>query len=283
MIMARRARRHHGAPVTFFSFQDIILSVTGILILVTLLLTLELATRAELVTQTPVQMLDPAQINAQVATVERRRAALQEEVQGLERLLAEVGKAQLGPTGSIEELRGALTARRAAVARLQQEAESLDAAAEGKREGAGAIRAASAELEAEAVKLEASARAAAAELANQVPTNRLFFLPGQGDGKRPLIVECSAKQVRVGQPNEKGELVELASWAGADGVHGFSQWVRSRDAGREYLVLFARPDGTGQYERAHLQLARLGFDVGWDAIPEDVVLFAERPAREGAP
>ena len=45
--MSRSRKRRDESAVSFFSFQDIIASVTGIMLLITLLLVLELVVRTE--------------------------------------------------------------------------------------------------------------------------------------------------------------------------------------------------------------------------------------------
>src|SRR5436190_2084488 len=121
--MARRGRRSAESPMSFFSFQDIITSVTGILILVTLLMSLELVTRAQ------VQSI-PSPTNEELASVSQRvrraqgeKDALSANNDSLQELLRKVGGvSRLTPGLQLQELSAANeTLQR----RLQSETEKL--------------------------------------------------------------------------------------------------------------------------------------------------------------
>ena len=60
-----RGRRHRNQPFSLFSFQDIITSVTGIVILLTLVLTLDLITRRQ---SSPAAQSGPSAEDLQTST-----------------------------------------------------------------------------------------------------------------------------------------------------------------------------------------------------------------------
>src|SRR5688572_33254220 len=79
--MSRRTRAL-GSPVSFFAFQDIITSVTGIIILITLLLVLELMLRTGIPVVVAVADFDPDGIEHQI---DARNAELRHVERELER------------------------------------------------------------------------------------------------------------------------------------------------------------------------------------------------------
>lgn len=280
--MASRRGRHHGAPITLFSFQDIILCVTGILILITLLLALELVTRIDVGQRPSVDVADVATLERRITTAEEEQTQLLAEVRELDQLISQTAETPLTPlAGSIEELRGAVMARRAANDQARANLGTLKGNIETEQQQAEILQEQVSTMLAEIRRDAASTAAAVAALDEQAQENRLRFLPGEGDGKQPLIVECDARQIRMGRPNERGELIEMAAWQGFAAARELNNWATRRDRQREYFVLFTRPDGVANYERAKRDLEALGFDVGWDAVPSDVDLFATRKPSEG--
>src|SRR5690606_19332839 len=117
--------------------------------------------------------------------------------------------------GSIEELRGAVQARLTANQQLGKDIQEAWHAVQERQRRRDALAEKTDVLTAETEKLKADAATAAAatEQKHRIPENRLFFLPGDGGGKQPLVVECRETLVRVGRPNEQGELMEIARWS----------------------------------------------------------------------
>src|SRR5688500_3894328 len=102
--MTRRRRRSAGSPVSFFSFQDIVTSVTGILILVTLLMTLDLITRARFVANVPGPDADElSALHRDIRDAEARREWLRGEVGRVGQALTSAAAAS--PLVTADELR----------------------------------------------------------------------------------------------------------------------------------------------------------------------------------
>ena len=104
--MSRRGKRHREeAPTSFFSFQDIIASVTGIMLLVTLLLSMELMTRTE-GGQAQVPEVDVEGLAQRLQEAKARRERLQATLADLQGRLDKIVK---GTTITREELAGLRT------------------------------------------------------------------------------------------------------------------------------------------------------------------------------
>lgn len=128
--MSQRGRA--GAAFSLFSFQDIITSVTGIMILVTLILALELIQRKEASptekTEEIIEDLDStvAEMQKRIEVVQRERKKIKPELPHLDRIaiqrdLADVEEANKRLDDQVKELEGQ---KREAEQRLQ-EAERL--------------------------------------------------------------------------------------------------------------------------------------------------------------
>jgi hypothetical protein len=268
--VSRRSRRH-APPISLFSFQDIITSVTGILILVTLLMSLELLVRAEVPDRA-------AEIQPDAAVLERTVQAMQDRLEVVQR---DVRNA----TAVIETFAGAspLTAHRALEqlqAELREQQTNL-VAQKSKLDRTNAELAACTDerqrVEVEAVASEGKATGMEAERGRLATSGDLVFLPG-ANSKLPIILECDADLVRVGTINADGTLLEAGSWPAAKAVEGLLAFARRRSRDRDYFVLFVRPGGVEVFHSVRTALEEAGFDLGWDAYPGGAALF---PSRAG--
>lgn len=270
--MTRRRRRSAGTPVSFFSFQDIITSVTGILILVTLLMTLELVTRARFLAEGPAPGPDalPA-LHRAIQHAEIRRDWLRGEVERLGRALASA--AATSPLVTADELR-----------RIEYEvgstAERNDALRARQRETLAAVARERVELEKVASEAESAAtraqqlQAKADELRR---SNRLVMLPGAGAGKSPVFVESSAAGLVAGTSDVDGRVMPAKRWP-VGSLDALTRWAESRSRTREYFLVLVRPDGVETANEAVDRLRDAGFDVGWEPMDAAVTVF--QPSRE---
>jgi hypothetical protein len=270
--MTKRRRRASGTPVSFFAFQDIITSVTGILILVTLLLCLDLITVPASATQatakTPATLPDPVQLAAQIAEAERRQPVLRQQVDDFQHLLEESGT--ISPLAARDELpqlrqqvEQASRGNDEAVLHLRQEKSRLETAeAELRRRNV------------EADTLTAEATKAGAEAKKAAKAAPIVALHGNGSGKRSIIVECrGGDQMNVATLSPDSTLIAEPSWRGG-GQKALLRWASSLSSRRDYFLLMVRPDGVHDADTAIAALREAGFDVGWEPVAEGVGLFA---------
>lgn len=293
--MASRFRSSSGARVTFFAFQDIITSVSGILILVVLMLATEL--------DKPI-----TRSSDNNPELERRLAALIEEQAALDVLNKELrdslAAARNAPAAGqiqtqVQELQARLTAKKreltnaVAVAALQR-AEQLERDARlGLSEQARDIEAIKKENERLSVKVaEARRKMEAAEsalqrtekivLQSRARAGQLWVIPDtRGTTKEPLLVTVSGRDVlieRFDQPEKR--LLIPASSARVD-FRRFLSGVNTLD---QYLVFLVRPSGISTFDALSDMVRREGIDIGSDAIEEkQSVNFSRPPPLESEP
>jgi hypothetical protein len=273
---SRRSRRAGESPMSFFSFQDVITSVTGILVLVTLLLTLELVTREELtaavVPEASAGGAPDVPVAQRLADAQAELAALRQEVEALD--------AALGEAAASSPLAGGVDV--AAVGRDVGELERANAKT--RAQLAAAERAVSA-LRDDVAREHARTREAAAqsdEAARRLDRLRrspgLILLPGADDEKRPLFVECAAGGLTVGSPDESGRLQSIVRMdGGVAAVDDLLAWAAARDAAAECFVVMVRPDAVGTSRPVINRLREAGFDVGWEPLPAGAPLFGTDP------
>lgn len=253
--MARR--RGNAPPISLFSFQDIVTSVAGIIIFLTLMMAVELirakeeapAVRTEAMNEQLETQIQ--QLQREIARLEGQRVAQQESLQTAATLT----------TGEIDarvkESRQQIEQRRAEVASL----------AELKRKTALARERASAEIDSRQLDRQSleSSRAAVEALRKQLKEfedhDRLIYKNSE-TSKTAWLVELSGQRIlamRAGEQAVEKRFHDLA---------GLREWIRDRDSSAEYVVLIIKPSGIDHFERLEQDFDGFGVDIGFDIIDE---------------
>jgi hypothetical protein len=279
--MSSRLRSLNSTKISFFAFQDIITSVSGILILVTLILATELdrpASRTtheadlELERKLSETLRQQAEADAQnqnlqglLAAAETAPAAekLEMDITRLRSQLADEKEKhtsvaeQLAASQSAIEARDrtlGLTDLKAQIQRIIQEAESL-----GRQESE--VRKEMASIEQKVVSVQSKL------LKLREREGKLWLIPDKSSTtKEPILATISgsgAKVERFDHPNEAKEF----SKSGARS--GFESYLAEAKPVDQYVVFLVRPSGIELFERL-VKLAREhGFEVGFDALEEN--------------
>lgn len=279
--MSRRGRTT-GAAISLFSFQDIITSVTAIMILLVLILSLELVTRSK---QRGVAAEDrrvARDLHVAVATMERQAAAVRADITSLQASAARMA------TFSVEEVRRRERLADERAAGLREEIEVLATA---RRKAASSRRRAEADLISERAATPAAtvehvaalnARAAAMEEANRAERRRqessaevidgqtsprtLVFNPPPGQTLVPRLLDVSGDGLSALARNA----VKTRQFSGPGG--DFNRWLATLDAQSEYVVIILRPSGIGSFESVVTAVEKAGLAVGAELVGEAVAV-----------
>jgi len=285
--MASRLRSRATPGISFFSFQDIITSVTGILVLVTLILTLYLDRSAP----------GPSEIEP----LQRRLDATREQLEQLtvrngaasERHLALVtplDRSQL--LTEIREWQDQVQALSNRLVASRQRSTEQDRDSEDKAEelglGEARERAGSVERELEQWKRNNSALATESaefesvelELRRKITTatnqHRLWLLPDLAStARQPILVTVSRTDLvceRFNQPTQR------RSFSTDQALPLFSAALRDWNPSRDYLVFYVRPSGIERFIRCLEMAKSVGFQVGYDAVEENKEIVFSTPA-----
>lgn len=285
--MASKLRTGLGTRISFFAFQDIITSVTGILILVTLILALYLdeaapvtaeqqelkqqlaATLSELalasmdneVRQTNLLILASAPAAARLQTEIRewqgQLSALSNRLTSLKRTLAE------------HEQDATKQAERLGLSELRERAGRIQTELDARQHTNAALVAEARELDKERQELQEKIEKANAE-------HKLWLIPDASPfGKEPVLITVSATNLaceRFNQPASKKQF--SAATALRDFGDSLSRWRPDKD----YLVFYVRPSGIDLLAQCVELAKRGGFQVGYDAVEEDRQIVFSTPA-----
>ena len=265
--MSRRGRG--GTPISLFSFQDIITSVTGIMILVTLILALEVIQKREgspqnrtkqLTTelQTAVQQTAAMQVTAAAAKAEidNLRATLQQSESNLLETVKVDSTQAARSLRDLEELNKLLADELAQSTRRAQEADkakqNMEAEQTTKSKDKVTLEQTSQTVQ---QKLE--------ELRKLRAANRVIFNLTQSGPKAAWLVELGAEKILAA---ETGKKVPAQSF---NTPGAFVAWAKKRNRASEYFVLLVKPATIQQFEVVRDALEKANFDLGFDLLKAD--------------
>jgi hypothetical protein len=278
--MSRRGRAK-GSAVSLFAFQDIITSVTAIMILLVLILTLELITRSQ---QRGVSVEDrrvARELGQNVTALEERADLMRAELVAIQSAAGRAASFSEAETRrrtkqadelaaqvaeEVELLEGEL--RKAGTARRNSERELLASQA-------GPAQESVAHLEA------MNDRAIAMELANTAERERqaetrvgptqaaaatFVFNASRDTSLEPRLVEVAGNGLSVleaGAPQPR-------RFSGPGPA--FNRWLAERDAGSEYVVVILRPSGIKLYNQVLEAVRKAGLAVGAELVGESMAV-----------
>jgi len=289
--MGSRLRESLQPRISFFAFQDIITSTSGILIIVVLLLGTFLG--AQLVT-------DPGKQQRYQKELEEQKEVLDEEVARLEQALGDLREksAEVDPeklerdlavlrsmneglaekiaalTSANAEKRKAIeaTISRAGLDRLEEEIRTLEEKNAARRAAVEDLRQEHDSLTARVQKLSAKVTLAETE------KNKIWLIRDEkSSSKAPLILFLSPQDCRLWEMDrpQKTRSLPTRTEPFLEKLEEALRGYRSSDA---YVVIYVQPGAVSLFERARELLQdKLHFDAGWDAVEEGVIIQSGTP------
>ncbi|MEX2121844.1 MAG: hypothetical protein WD847_19845 [Pirellulales bacterium] len=256
-------RRRHAAAFSLFAFQDIITSVTAIIILLTLLLAVELAQRhaspgpsaeSAATAQRLRQVLESARAEAArlQAQLARNEAEIEELAAATPSQLRQRGKATQEQIDRLGREIAELKTRQAQAHTRQTAMNESSAARDGDRRKLAAVRA-QAQDDLERVE----------KLKRQ---NKLIYNPSPGDAKRAWLVDLQPDRIVTARLGRAEAPMVFDSSLSTMRRRGFMAWVADRSSSSEYFVFLIRPGTIELFAELQSSLEPLGFDIGFDVI-----------------
>jgi hypothetical protein len=261
------ARRGGGPTITLFSFQDIITSVSGIMIFVTLLLALELAQKSAAgggdAAERDAGDLRSRIVAARVELEELRHRALADPRSQARSTLFEARAAReaADQVDAAEREMAELERRTAAARRREEEAKAREAGAEDRLE---ALRQQRAEVDLLRKKLSEARNG-----------DRVYFMVDVASGARRdgwlALVDGKALAVAPLGRVQRPRIFEGAATGTPDhpspATHDFLNWA-AHEARGAYILLVARPSGIGRVEAIQRIFSSDRHPYGLDLVTE---------------
>lgn len=281
-------RGNFGKPEKsgLLSFQDIIMAVTGILIVISLLLAIEVDRQPNVAGSTGVSgdadtsIASQAELSEildklvraeteleQLRTSEQSRESEGELKASIDRLEEEVvrlmskSSSQRGQADGVDE---ELRAKGIAIVRMTSEIEEVRKRLE---EASGVVNEQAPQLRGLETKVkQAEASVAAARLKGL----KVRLLPEQSDTtKEPIIVDLSRTRAVVMRFDSPKPITAV-------NLPEFDRIIENFEPTKQYFVLFVRPSGAGRFEQLRQAILSARFEVGYDAVEEDTEILLNK-------
>ncbi len=273
--MSRRGRQ--SVAFSLFSFQDIITSVTAIVILLTLVLAVEFLSR-EPSSAARGSVESAATLRDAIEKAEEEIRRLQSRLDGGAEVVQAFAEA------SPERLRRDCAVTQDQIDGLRGDLEDLRIQEQAAREQEKRVLAQEFDRKNDRrrlAQLTTAARGKRKQLEKLKAENRLIYNPASATDKLAWLVDVSAEQFVVAPLGEAVKPTAFGNRSVAARVLAFSTWARQRSAEREYFVLLVRPSGIESFAVLRSALEKMGFDIGYDVIgaEQTVIDLASGAAR----
>lgn len=292
-----RLRRGSAPKLSFFAFQDIITSVSGILILVVLILATDLE-KASTATgrATPEELALEQQLEALL--VERNRVvdrlqSLREALASTDvlpsasKLIADIAELKQLIENTTKQMVDGKQAMAAAEAAIREQ--DLKLGLNKTREEVDALRQKNEEL---ALK-DAAERSKLAELERRVALaqsqllrvrareGQLWFIPEPStDQREPILVVVDGGGITVDRFDKTSSRSAYSAGAASAGMQSY---LKQLSKNQQFVVFLVRPSGIELFRRLRDQTRNAGFQTGYDAVGEDIKITFGRPPVDNAP
>jgi len=272
-------RRRAGAAISLFAFQDIITSVSGILIVMVLLLTLELVERPEGESDSQLQA---SELRDAIAGAETELAARQQNVGTTDDLIREVARWSAAELHQrINEQQQEKESQTRELERLRQQKSRL---AEAERVLAAERFDAQQVLEELVETRERNAELEAQAAAEKEDKRPIFTMP-RGTQSEGWLVVCEESRVTVARVGHAAPPLVFSGRGGLtrpSAARAFLDWAREqRTTASPYFLLLVRPSGIDTFDEIEAAFHGGGYHFGFDPVARDQVLLD--PQRGAAP
>lgn len=249
-------RRQNSAPMSFFSFQDIITATTGILILLALVLALSVIIQgAESDVEIP-----PRATDEQIAY----RAGLISEVDSLKKEAQEVATETANLSSATPgDLKDKILVTNAAIARLkktllnnQSELQSQEELLEDLQNDSTAE-----ETKEKLEQIELSIKETNLRL-NQLKTDNRVVYNFRETARTPWLVQVAGSEILAARVGREGKPKSFTS------ALAFNQFADNVPDSQRYFVLIVKPSGIANLNTIKAFLIRENSDVGIELIGE---------------
>jgi cell division protein FtsB len=248
-----RSRHKKSSPFSLFAFQDIITSVTGIMILITMTLALDLVQKA---TSSPRSATPAIAEQVEVAVKES-----EQEISRLEQILgAGVGSIHIDAETARKQLKDLERARK----ELDQQNASLSSEVNAASARKQAVDEQAQSVSPEALQqLQAEVVASRDQIRKLKESNRVVFNRPAGTSKTSWLVQLDKDSVLVAESGKNAAPLEFST------PEEFLGWAGGQDADSMYFVVLIKPSGIERFGPIRETLQSDGFDLGYDLLSAD--------------
>lgn len=274
--MSRRGRS--GPSVSLFAFQDIITSVTAILIVIVLLLVLDLVQRKESRNH-PVDQIATdlkSRLETLQAEIDRLQAQADSSTTAVQQV-STVTEASLAT--DIDALRANIEKVTRAIEKSKERLTEIEPQLQANR----ALITATEHLKREAEELTGQSSKIQAEIEELKEQNRTIFTAPRGFSGNGWVMVIEAERIQVAP---MGRAMVPVTFSGTEEKllgnrlsQQFIDWNKNQKPSIGYWLLLIRPDGTEVFDALQDELDRQNANYGFDLVDsQQMIIHPERGA-----
>lgn len=254
MRRRKRKRKQSGAAFSLFAFQDIITSVTGIMLLITMMLALELIKKKE---ESP-----PEQTQKTTESVQSAVAANQNEILQLRATLSATDEQLRYDEETLRRKLSELSSVNEIVEQQLKELEQREQDTEKRKQEMESALSQTVSPQ-QVQQMQERLKELQEQLLSMKNSNRVIFNRPVGDAKSPWLIEVSGNEIRIA---EVGVAAPPKVFPHPDDAR---DWISSQNKGSVYFVVMVKPSGLDKFSLVKQDLESLEFEIGYDLLAED--------------
>lgn len=257
--MARSLRGRNDPPVTLFAFQDVMTSIIGILLFVVMLMALQVSSVADAVGN----QTDDGTLRERVRELQNRKAEAERSLNS-EAVIAERARHADGFNGVVRD--------RERLAKTYAELEQIERDIAARFEDIKRRMDLSSSQDStlsEMIAVQQENERLKGELDLARLNKRLTYIVSKGFEKRPVLIETSASVWRVAGDANGDTMISLGQPEITKRASALTQVLSNFSPRDFYCLLIVKPSAAADINVISAELRRLGFNIGFDAIPED--------------
>lgn len=272
------ARKTNGPGVSFFAFQDIITSVVGIFILITILLILDFLQRVEASVSKPQAVHDAAPIREAITTLEAEVATISQLIEtrmSSHQMTVEVN--QFNRVEKLDALQAHLGASQQQLRKSRALAEDLArqiGTAQGESLGSQLHRQEIEKRQQELASIVSKIQIVENQLAELRNDATPIFRDVTQQGRFLTVIILNNEAIELKDAMTKSRQI----WRGGSRLDQFRKWLNETDLNQRQLYLVIKPGSASDFSAMRVSLDRsnamYGFNVSGD--DETVLLGFEK-------
>jgi hypothetical protein len=259
-------RKAQGPSVSFFAFQDIITSVVGIFVLITLIMMVDLVTRKASASSSRKFVEDT--YSSAIADLELQLQELQNQSSKFEAMSAKVGNVQAFNKEEVaRDLKASIQSLNRQIERTESRNQEIQRVIDAQNKGLS-------DMQVE-IQKKSPDREELAKLLQQL--EKLDSKIGELDSEEPLIFKSQSLEGRtvviVDISSTELSILDLGSeqrktYRGSSLAKDFESWIRANRTGRYHYFLLIRPGGARAFSEIRQTLDTNGASYGYDVLDQ---------------
>ena len=262
--MKNKIRKHN--PVSLFAFQDVMASVIGILFFVVLLMALDLIDQKPSAAQALEELPEIETLKKTLDELQQQHKSIEAEYEKLILRQNLTSKSKWQIDREIDEINNEVLRMHN---RIEKQIEELLQLENDSAELATRNNESLEKLESFNKQLDDIR----AEIVTAQARPTVTYIIDKNDSLVPWLLEVTDSSLSVATPDGRTIVLRFLAEDFRDRKRDFLDWAYTLTPDKYYFVILEKPSGLSFIHEIEKDLAKRGFSIGNDLIPEDMMVF----------